>query len=90
MLRWLTNLRHIKPSACTLCSAWVKEKYCTNSKCYYHNHLQGCPINRDCTCPVLDATVGAQQLERENFVRTCQSSRSYQIASNYSGKDHRK
>jgi hypothetical protein len=55
MFRWLMDLWHIKASACNLCSDCVKEGYCTNSKCYCHNHLQGCPINGDCGCPVLDA-----------------------------------
>jgi len=25
----------------------IKEDYCTNSECYYHDQLQGCPIEGD-------------------------------------------
>jgi hypothetical protein len=64
MWKWLTKLWHTKPSACNLCSAFIKEEYCTNSDCYCHYHLQGCPIEGDCACPVLDATVEAEQLEQ--------------------------
>jgi hypothetical protein len=64
MWKWLTKLGHIKPSECSLCSAWIKEEYCTNSDCYYHDHLQDCPINEDCACLVLDSIVEAEQLGR--------------------------
>jgi hypothetical protein len=63
MWKWSIKLWRIKPSACNLCSAWIKKEYCTNSECYYHNHLQGCPINGDCACPVLDAIVETELLE---------------------------
>jgi uncharacterized protein YcsI (UPF0317 family) len=64
MWKWLTRLCHFTPSTCGICSAWIQNEFCTNSKCYYHDHLQGCPVNGDCACPVLDAMVEAEHLER--------------------------
>ena len=64
MWKWLTKLWHTKPSACNLCSAGMKEKYCTNSDCYHHNHLQRCDIQGDCACPVLDAIVEPDKLHQ--------------------------